>query len=355
MILSDTIDRELIEVVSREVARIQKEKLKKETHQKSVGRPPKKLYINKSKKKNELVEETLEPEVLEDELLKISQGNDVVEISNSDLHTFDEFVEGQEYDSEEIIEETNCSEEIIDDLDSSSEDLGVDLEKESDLSSELDKNNEFEADSKFDVDNEFILNNGENKKELSEEIQLDTVSNLSNNVLYNFEDNFSDMDSDFDDDDLDGDFDVSFDEDSEELLGFDLEELKESQKFFDDSQDIKQDVQKMPDESQSILEENLDNNKNNNRDEKKHDLSTIKVGIKDNNDCNDFEDEEFKDCEDDRFKDCIYYKGMPVSEFLTKNKNYRESFYVEHFYSLEELKPLLKRGEIFLKKGKYKH
>ena len=58
--------------------------------------------------------------------------------------------------------------------------------------------------------------------------------------------------------------------------------------------------------------------------------------------------------EDEKFKNCIYYKGMPVEEFLRANSDYRETLFVEHFYKKEELQELLVEGKILIKKGKYR-
>jgi hypothetical protein len=58
--------------------------------------------------------------------------------------------------------------------------------------------------------------------------------------------------------------------------------------------------------------------------------------------------------EEEKYANCIYRPGMEVEEFLRLNPNYREALYVEHFYSKDTLTRLLNTGIILLKKGKYR-
>ena len=60
-----------------------------------------------------------------------------------------------------------------------------------------------------------------------------------------------------------------------------------------------------------------------------------------------------EETEDDAFKNCVFYKGMDIEEYLKQNPKYRESFYVEHFYTKEYLNQMLMSGLILMKKGKY--
>lgn len=58
--------------------------------------------------------------------------------------------------------------------------------------------------------------------------------------------------------------------------------------------------------------------------------------------------------EDAKFNNCVYYKGMDVEEFLRENPNYRDTIFVEHFYSKEVINKLLYSGMIHIRKGQYR-
>ena len=136
---------------------------------------------------------------------------------------------------------------------------------------------------------------------------------------------------------------VSFDSVVEDDLNFD--------DFFDDSDNNVFD----DDLNDSGLDEKIDKevvdeffNKPLNDDE------IVKSGIKKSSQNDELKEVDGVEEKEDPFKWCKYYPGMSIEDFLRANKEYRDAYFVEHFYPKDELNKLVNKGLVIFRKGQYR-
>lgn len=241
---------------------------------------------------------------------------------------------------EDIIEDLNCVEEIVDTQDIVSENIEpleeiVDIEMNEDeiISEEV---------------TEEIVDLEESPEEIVSELQTDLKEDLEDTLDTELKEPVI----------VEEDFDLSFDfseiKETENIEEIEISENIETEEFNVESENI--DKLEISDINDSLSIEpvnELDETDETDETDELVDSNDTKEDITSSNvDSSDSISEANQ--EDEKFKNCIYYKGMDVEEFLRENPNYRDTIFVEHFFSKEVINKLLYSGMIHIRKGQYR-